>query len=204
MAKAKRTASQIGASNCRNGKSFERKIAKLLTDWSGTEFRRRLVESKDMSIVARCSTADVIPSYYNFRFSLEAKSGAGFSMNALLANPSKTLFTDWWGQCTHDANLLTEALQTAIYPMLFFRPQSGALWVAFDENALPQLQFKDGFNSLPRLAYNGYNEVNPVECNVSFTKKKHYIKINLPSVVFCRWEDFEQRIQPGNLLITRH
>lgn len=199
-----RTPSQVGKSNSRNGKSFERRIAKLLTEWAGTEFRRRLVESRDTSIIARCSTADVIPSHHNFRFSIEAKSGAGFSLDALLANPTATKVSAWWGQCTHDANLLTEALGTDIHPMLFFKPNSGALWIAFPKEAETHLIFKDGWSSLPSLTYCGYKEVNPIKCNISFTKNKKYIDIELPDMIFCRWQDFATRISPLNLLMKRN
>ncbi len=53
--------SKIGKSNVRRSKGHERQVAHYLTDWSGQEFRRRRVEGRDVTVIERESTADVIP-----------------------------------------------------------------------------------------------------------------------------------------------
>ena len=84
--------SKIGKSNVRKGKTYERRIAGLLTEFTNAEFRRRRVEGRDLSVVERESTADVIPVSREINFSIEAKSGKGFSFDALMGNQKKNTF----------------------------------------------------------------------------------------------------------------
>jgi len=79
--------SKIGKSNVRKGKTYERRVASLLGEFTGVQFRRRRVEGRDLSVVERESTADVIPVTGDIKFSIEAKSGKGFSFDAILGNP---------------------------------------------------------------------------------------------------------------------
>ena len=57
-----RTASQVGKSNVATAKCHERRVAKLLTEWSGREFRRRRVEGRESDTVLRDLTGDVVPA----------------------------------------------------------------------------------------------------------------------------------------------
>ena len=63
----------VGKSNVRRGKTYERRVSNLLTEWSGEEFRRRRVEGRDSNVIDRESTADVIPASKKIIFSIEVK-----------------------------------------------------------------------------------------------------------------------------------
>ena len=76
--------SRIGKSNVARSKSHERRVAKLLQDWSNVEFRRRRVEGRDSTVIERESTADVIPVKGEILFSIEAKCGECTNIDGLL------------------------------------------------------------------------------------------------------------------------
>lgn len=198
--KANRTKSQIGKSNVRRGKSHERQVAKMLTEWSGVKFRRRRVEGKDTDVIAVESVSDVIPCDGDFLFNIEAKCGSGFSFDALMANPRKSLFTNWWCQATYDSNLFNSVRKSKnidfeCYPMLFFRPMANANWVAISYDVMDKLGHF--YKSINHLIFHGFDNYNPIEYNVSHsTKNKVIEKINLPSIIFCRWCDFAANVDP--------
>lgn len=196
--------SKIGSSNVRKSKVHERRVAKLLEEFTGVEFRRRRVEGRDATTIERESTSDVIAVKGTPKFTIEAKSGKSFSMDALLANPRSCSFTEWWHQANYDAKLLTDHFESStkyrFYPFVFFKPNANFDWVAFplDVLALEVIVKKDS-KILSHLIYNGYNAVNPVGLNVVRTKnKKNYkiVDLELPNVVFCRWRDFADAIDP--------
>lgn len=196
--------SKIGSSNVRKSKVHERRVAKLLQDFTGIEFRRRRVEGRDATTIERESTSDVISVRGTPKFSIEAKSGQKFSMDALLASPKTCIFTEWWHQACYDAKLLSDHFESStkhrFYPFIFFKPHKNFDWVAFpiDVLALETIVIKEG-RSLPHYTFKGYNAVNPVGLNVIRTKnKKNYkiVDLELPNVVFCRWKDFAEAIDP--------
>lgn len=197
----KRTASEIGKSNVRRSKSHERRVAKLLTEWSGVEFRRRKVEGREESVIAKESTADVIPVSRNFIFSIEAKCGENFSLDALLVSPSTCLFTSWWFQTCYDAGLLTKYLGIPIYPMLFFKPLPAFDWVAFspkvklcDKNDIPRDNIW-----FPHLLFNYYDQLE-ITGNISHSKKnKILVTMKLDSAIICRWKTFADQVGPCGL-----
>lgn len=198
--------SKVGASNVRKSKTHERRVAKLLTEFTGVEFRRRRVEGRDATTIERESTSDVIAVKGTPKFCIEAKSGRNFSLDALLANPKTNKFTEWWHQACYDAKLLTEhfasSTKHSFYPMVFFKPQLNTDWIAIpvDVCALESIVRKEG-KELPSLTYMGYGAVNPIGINVVRTKNKDNYKIvplELPNVVFCRWKDFAETIEPSS------
>jgi hypothetical protein len=193
-----RTASEIGKSNVRRSKTHERRVAKLLKEWSGEEFRRRRVEGRDESVLARESTADVIPTEKIFRFSVEAKCGRTFSYDALLASPETAIFTSWWLQASYDATLLAKYLKRPILPMLFFKPGINFDWVAFPAEAFEFLKYKLDA-TLPCLLYYKYNDL-MIKGDISHSKKNPVmIKMRLKPVALCRWKDFADYVDPTNL-----
>jgi hypothetical protein len=206
----KRTYSEIGKSNVRRSKAHERRVAKLLTKWSGSEFRRRRVEGREESTIARESTSDVISVNRIFKFSVEAKCGKDFSFDALLASPQTARFTEWWFQTSYDAGLLTTYLtktdkSATIMPMLFFKPEPSFDWVAFpiaafgflriqNEDIKPNIRLWQ-LQHLNALLYY-YHE--PIKGNTSHSKKNPvYVEKELPPVAICRWRDFETKIDPS-------
>jgi hypothetical protein len=198
--------SRIGKSNVSRSKSHERKIAKLLQEFTGVEFRRRRVEGRDSTVIERESTADVIPVKGEIIYSVEAKCGKFPSFDNLLSNPSGNIFVEWWHQATYDAFLLNKLAYRAIYdkdippsyetqwdirevlplkerkfPMLFFRPGSGFNWVAVAEDSFMVLKQKtEGLNSSkkPEFQYLYYDlsYLGEVTHDVSHSKKNKILK----------------------------
>jgi len=202
----KRTQSQVGKSNVGRSKSHERRVARLLCEWSGKEFRRRRVEGRDTSILERESASDVIPVTGNCLFTIEAKCGEGFGFESLLATPTVSLFTSWWHQSCYDAKLVSECLHRKFYPLVIFKPIPAFDWVAFSALAFPLLKPKikvedsSDFNWLSHIRYDCYGPVNPVECDISHTKNKKLYKLDLDPVIFCRWRDFSASVDPSSVL----
>jgi hypothetical protein len=198
--------SRVGRSNSRRGKSQERHVAHLLTDWSGVEFRRRKVEGRDASVVARESTADVIAVLHDFRFSVEAKSGKGFSLDALMGNPNTALFSTWWFQTCYDAQLVSNISGNKIFPMLFFKPNPNTDWVAFSEYAISILTSKQD-NTIkqelwfPHIYFGAYKLSKQIG-SITFSKKnKITTEIQLDPVIICRWKDFAANVRPDGLFL---
>lgn len=186
--------SQIGKSNVRRSKAHERRVAKLLSKWSGAQFRRRRVEGRNQSVIARESTADVIAVDKIFKFSVEAKCGKGFSFEALLANPSTAAFTSWWFQASYDAELLSTYLKLKIFPMLVFKPEPNFDWVAIPILSLPEIGIQEP-NHLRCLLYY-YHQ--PIDGNISHGSNKHILTRCLENVAICRWRDFATTANPNN------
>ena len=205
-----RTASEIGKSNVNRSKSHERLVAKNLTKWSGVEFRRRRAEGRGQAVIDVEGAADVIAVNADFKFSVEAKCGAGFSPNAMLDNIETNLFTEWWHQASYDAKIMSESRKRTIYPMLFFRPSSGANWVAIPVSAVGMLTrsvttmrlstpLLDGVLWFRHFVFRGYSTYGEISCNVSHSKKnKHMVPLNLDDVVLCSWRDFGLFVNPDS------
>lgn len=197
--------SKTGKSNVRRGKTHERRIAKLLQEYTGVEFRRRRVEGRDSTVIERESTSDVIPVRGICKFSLEAKCGAGFSIDALCANPSTNMFTQWWHQVAYDAKLVTQVFENKsnyiFYPMLFFKPHKNWDWVAVPTEVIDK-NIIITKSHLQCLKYDGYKTANPISMNVIRTKNKNnykMVELDLPAVTFCRWKDFIEAIDPTSM-----
>ena len=198
--------SKIGKSNVRRSKNHERRVAKLLTEWSGTQFRRRRVEGRDEAVRMVEGVSDVIPVEKDFYFAVEAKCGVGFSIDALFKNPKICLFTSWWHQCNYDAQLRAETTGEGCYPMLFFKPNPAHDWVAISTKAINILKPKcektpcyDGPNTLwfPHIIFDHYGCIGPVAGDISHTKNKKIVEIELDPLFMCRWRDFEENVAPN-------
>lgn len=198
-----RTASQIGRSNVRTAKSHERRVAHLLTEWSGHEFRRRRVEGRMRDTIARDLTGDVVPVEGVCRFNIEAKKGKDFSLDALMGNPAGCLFTSWYFQSSYDADLCSQYHKKKFWPMVFFKPIPAWDWIAFATGAIADLKAKDGSitNGVwwPHLLFDGYLHCGEVTCNVSHTKNRKnmvMVTLQLQACIICRWDDFAANVDP--------
>lgn len=204
-----RSPQAVGLSNMRKGKTAERRVAALLTKWAGTEFRRRRVEGRDGATLRIDSASDVIPvAAPNFPFSVEVKSGGGFSLHAILTNPIECLFGKWWFQACYDAQLMCAIRQRSVYPMLFFKPSRPYDWVAVSTKALPLLQPYPHIPPVgddlwfPHLRIDEYGRVGSVQGNVSHSPKhKQIVTIRLESVVICPWSTWALNVDPISLLV---
>jgi len=200
--------SRIGKSNVNRSKNHERLVAKFLTEWSGVEFRRRRVTGRDTATRMVEATADVIPINGDFLFSIEAKCGKRFSFDSLLSGIHTCVFSDWWHQTSYDSQLGTADRGYNIYPMLFFRPSPQSNWVAFSINAIPILRSKNLNKAtsnvlwFPHLIFYGYSCAGLIDGDVSHTRKPKIVKLLLDDVVFCRWKDFADNVDPISVFIN--
>ena len=203
-----RTASQVGKSNVSTAKNHERRVAKLLTEWSGREFRRRRVEGRESDTVLRDLTGDVVPAdtKNRCRFNLEAKKGKGFSLTSILGGYTTCKFSEWLHQSTYDANLVSKALGLDIKPMVFFKPNPNLDWVAFDISALEFLRPKESnipHNRLwfPHLYFDYYACCGPISFNISHTKNRKnrvMVPLQLAPCFICSWNDFATNVNPDS------
>lgn len=203
--------SKTGKSNVRRSKSHERTIAKFLTVWSGQEFRRRRVEGRDVTVIERESTADVIPVKGDVHFSIEAKCGAVQSFGALMENPRGTKFTEWWHQANYDCKLVAKVFDRAFYPMMFFRPYPNQNWVAVSERAFRDNVLKDRQGAalwpvnFPHLRFDEYERMGDISFNVVRTSNKQNYRfepLHLHGVVMCRWQDFAKHVDPASFFLS--
>ena len=209
--------SRIGKSNVARSKSHERRVAKLLQDWSNVEFRRRRVEGRDSTVIERESTADVIPVKGEILFSIEAKCGECTNIDGLLSNPKTNIFTTWWHQCVYDAQLVSGVFKRKFYPLLFFKPHPNFDWIAIDQKVfsdrllLPSESAKSTFEIacghnmpiwMPHISFDAYNLIGPVTLNVSHSKKNKIMKeLILPSLYIIRWKDFANSVNPDSIFV---
>lgn len=219
--------SKTGRSNVRRSKGHERQVSHWLKDWSGQEFRRRRVEGRDVTVIERESTADVIPVRGDIHCSIEAKCGEVCSFGALMDNPTGTKFTEWWHQACYDCTLVSAVFKRPFYPMMFFRPYTGQNWVAisrqlfwkgilsprrdspeFDEWHETALKNRNGgvFQIwFPHFLFDAYDRLGDISFNVVRTKKKdnfRFVPLKLDAMVICRWKDFATHVDPASFFIT--
>lgn len=209
MKPTKEEMSRIGKSNVRRSKTHERKVAHLLQNFTGVEFRRRRVEGRDTTVVERESTADVIPVKGNILFSIEAKCGEPTSWDGLLSNPHNNQFTKWWHQTTFDARILTEVLKREIYPLLFFKPHPNFDWIAIDQKVFKDGLLRDKDNKsylapwFTHLTFDSYENLGFIRHDVSHSKKnKVMVELELPNLYFIRWKDFESNVLPSSIFVN--
>jgi hypothetical protein len=201
MTTPKRSASAIGKSNVRMGKTHERRMAHLLTEFTGQEFRRRRVTGRDQGTIDRESTSDVISSRGLCAFSIEGKAGKGYSLDALMSTPDTALFTKWWFQATYDANLLTAAVKRPIYPMVMFKPIPAWDWVAVSKKGFSDKLIHKGV--FPVLLFEGFNNRQYTMSVSHSDRTKQIIEQALDDVVFCRWKSFAENIVSDSLFYER-
>lgn len=220
--------SKTGKSNVRRSKGHERSIAKWLTAWSGQEFRRRRVEGRDVSVIERESTADVIPVRGDIHCSIEAKCGEVATFAALMENPIGTKFSEWWHQCHVDVQLVSKVFNRPFYPMMFFRPYPNQNWVAisadmFKNNILKpwgksestlrsSYYYSERYQSsknlvwFPHIYFDAYDYIGDVSFNVVRTKNKanyRYVPLKLDAIVMCRWKDFALHVDPTSFFVNQ-
>lgn len=198
-----RSKSEIGKSNSLKGKTYERRVAKLMTEWSGVEFRRRRVEGRDDLTILVDSVADIIPASAKFLFSIEVKNQKGFSMDALLANPEKCMFASWWAQACYDSYLLNKVSNDVTYPMVVFKPHTAYDWVAFSSHAANFIETKagNGIADFAHLKFDIYNKIDQVLTDVSHSSKNpNMVQVKLDPLIICRWKDFAAHVKPEPLL----
>lgn len=201
--------SKIARSNVKTSKVHERRVKSLLTDWSGREFRRRRVEGRGEDVRVVEGVSDVIPVEGEIYFAIEAKKGAGFSLDAMMASPTTALFCNWWHQTCYDAHLLSDKIGKKRYPLLFFKPNPAWDWIAISLEAFQFLQPKEGINRnnrevwFPNLRFDEYAFMEPVSKNVSHSNKNpKLVPLQLHPCIICRWHVFAANVDPASFFVT--
>ena len=196
-----RTRSQAGKYSVSKGKRAERRFATSLAEWTGKAIRRvpnsgGWNKSGSTVVGGKEFSSDVI-SDVPMIFTIEIKSGVGFSLDAVLNNPSTSIFTKWWGQACHDACASNKL------PMLIFKPDRSFDWVAIDGRGVDRLI--DDNDSIRSIKIDGYaNSYNFAVSSIG-GRKKHNVTLDLPNPYIYRWKDFISVVDPnllfGHLLI---
>lgn len=213
ITKRAETYSKTGKRNVSTSKTHERRCKKLLTEWSGVEFRRRRIEGRgdDVSVVE--GVADIIPVRGQVKFAIESKKGEKFSLNGLFTNPHGAKFTEWWHQVNYDALLLTEKTADKKWPMLFFKPHPNWDWIA-----LPTAVFNEGILSpkdplsreqaidvdcwFPHITFDAYHWLGPIAHNIASSNCKPVMKeLQLLPCIMCRWHDFAANVSPEQMFV---
>lgn len=209
--KTKEEISKICSSSVKTSKVHERRVANLLTEWSGVPFRRRRIQGREGALRMAELAADVIPTAGDFDMSVECKKGKDFSLEALMANQKTSKFSKWWLQCCYDAQLVSQDQGRTVYPFMFFKPEPAFDWVAFSANMA--LRPKDGLVLrpqveeavrrgdrvwwFPHLLFDEFAYCGPVEGDISHSAKHpKMVSIDLDPVVICRWREFERSVDP--------
>jgi len=208
----KKKFSKTGKSNVRTAKAHERRVAKLLKEWTGKEFRRRRVEGRGDDVKVVEGVGDVIPVEGDTIFAIEAKKGQGFSLDGLMSSPKTAKFTEWWHQVTYDAIILSEKIEQIRYPLLFFKPHPNFDWIAFPqcliETWYPVNKFDittspvPGTLPFPHILVNCYDRCGEIELDVSHSKKNPVmVSLALLEPCLCRWRDFAANIDPKTIFV---
>lgn len=162
------------AINSKNkGSEFERKVAKLLTEWAGSEFHRTPMSgalhwSNDKRVVS-----DIVPPQElvdkGWPFSIECKKveDAQWEFSNFIEGNSMTL-KDHWKQCCDDAK------REDMIPMMIFSKNRRDTFVMITKETLYQL------------------EIEP-ECYINVVYKEH-------DLVILKFSDFLSSISIGELM----
>lgn len=209
--------SKVGRSNVRRSKGHERTVAAYLTEWSGQEFRRRRVEGRDVTVIERESTADVIPVKGDVHCSIEAKCGEVQTFGNLMERPKTAKITEWWHQACYDVQLVQKVFNRPFYPMMFFRPYQAQNWVAVSANLFrmkilqPYGKTNPVWGSTPgavwfnHLLFDAYDRMGEISFNVVRTnnpKNYRFVPLQLDAMVICRWKDFAANVDPVSFFLN--
>jgi hypothetical protein len=184
--------SEIGRRSKRRGKTYERRCAQLLSDWTKINFRKTPGSggfNKQGGVVIReeLFCGDLICDKNDFKFCVEAKNRESFSFIALLKNPNTADFSEWWWQCLDDAK------RVSLYPILFFKPNNQDDFIALTEEGLTITGYKGNSFKL-----NVYTE--PVTLKIKDAKDKKKVVVittALPTPYIINWKDFTAEVKPN-------
>lgn len=193
--------SAIGRRSKRKGKTYERKIAGLLSEFTGVNFRKTPgsggFNKQGVVIKQESFCGDVICDRADFKFCVEAKNRDTFNFHSLLVNPNTSAFSEWWHQCLEDAKSVD------LLPIMFFKPELGEDFVALTSAGVDALELPAPWPTIvPSFVLFPYTD-EPISITqlvkVPGQKKKVKTKIEvmLPPVTVYRWKTLIQFIKPG-------
>lgn len=169
------------------GNYGERRVAKLLMEFTGRNFRKTPnsggFNKQGVVIAEHIFTGDVICEEAKFLFSVESKNrAASWSLAQLMCSPDKAQFTSWWHQTVEDAKAVN------LMPMLFFKTQEssthtvGAEHVALDKCGFNHLF---GTGDVPNFKMNIFHNVD--EIVIRDGKKNVTVQVDLPTPYIVNW-----------------
>jgi hypothetical protein len=185
---AKTNFSAVGKRSKRRGNTYERRCAKLLTEFTGVGFRRVPTSgafNKQGTTVIREELfyGDCVCDREDFLFCIEAKNQKAFNFQTILKNPATACFTAWWYQCCRDATLARKT------PMLFFKPDNQADFVA-----VPEKWYDLGWYTGPHFKIDCYRA--PLTIKL---KKEDPVTVGLPTPYVINWKDLIENVDSGVL-----
>jgi len=190
--------SSIGRRSKRRGKTYERRCAKILMDFTSTNFRSTPASggfNKQGGVVIReeLFCGDLICDNPDFRYCIEAKNREDFSFVALLKNPSTASFTKWWYQCVMDARLVK------LKPLMFFKPNNRDDFVVMTLGEWDRYYAHEDCSYFEINCYNKPLTFTVEEKNSKGKKVKKEITKKLPSVVMVDWKQFVRYHKPEQM-----
>lgn len=179
--------SKIGKRSKRKGKTYERRCAKILTKFTGVNYRSTpgsggFNKYGGVTIREELFCGDLICDVPTFRYCVESKNRESFSFTAILKNPSTAVFTKWWYQCVDDAN------KVKLEPLMFFKPN-----ISDDFIVMTKKEWEKHYNNCPYIEIGCYNKeltftIEVVGSNRKRVKKQIITK--LPEAVMIDWKQF--------------
>lgn len=187
--------SKIGKRSKRKGKTYERRCAKILTEFTGVNYRSTpgsggFNKFGGVTIREELFCGDLICDSPDFRYCIEAKNRESFSFTALLKSPSTAAFTKWWHQC------VTDAKAVGLEPLMFFKPNNRDDFIVMTKE-----EWFPRYNHLecPHLTIMCYTQ----PLTLSIEKKdakgkriKETITTKLPEAVMVDWKQFIAHCDP--------
>ena len=114
------------------GNGFERRGAKILSDWAGVKFMRTPASGAIHNFKDKRVVSDIVPplSIGNFPFSIECKKvECSWELSSILEGTSQTL-RDHWSQCIEDAN------RENLIPLLVFNKNFREIYAVMKQEDL--------------------------------------------------------------------
>lgn len=194
---AKTDHSKVGKRSIRKGKTYERRCAKLLTEFTKTNFRKTpgsggFNKQGGVSVREELFCGDLICDKKDFLFCIEAKNRDEFSFTALLKSPETAAFTKWWYQCVSDAK------RADLKPLMFFKPNIRDDFIVMTLSEW-QLRFSRDKNiNCPFISVMCYGNGKPLTFSVKerWSKETEEITTTLPQAVMIDWKQFVTHHDP--------
>lgn len=182
--------SAVGKRSKRKGKTYERRTAKLLTEASGAKFRKTpgsggFNKQGGVQIREEMFCGDVICDQSDFAFCVESKNRKSFSFVGILKNPDTAAFTSWWYQCCQDAG------EVDLLPILFFKPDNQADFIALDKRGMDKLQAWH----LEHFTLSLYEErLMTFKVKDRWSKKTEEVECKLPVPYILNWKVVKEEV----------
>ena len=114
------------------GNGFERRVAKILSDWAGVKFMRTPASGAIHNFKDKRVVSDIVAplSVGNFPFSIECKKvECSWELSSIIEGTSQTL-KDHWKQCVQDAE------QENLIPLLVFNKNFREIYAILKQSDL--------------------------------------------------------------------